>query len=377
MNKSRYITIYVFFFLTMMMLGSVYTYSMYRPYIELKFDTSMTVSGLPYMFSLGFYALSMLITGKLIRKVAIKLLLIFGSILLIGSWMGVAFSTSMLMFTIFYGVFMGIAVGMLYGVSLQFVQRYTKYHPGFYVGMMLLAFGLSSVVLAPIARLVIDTYSMQTLFISYAIFSGIVTIPLVIVYPFDHHDFHETTSKSQPYIRLLLIFTTVTMIGLMMIGLTNTVGVLYYGFRPVDVALLMSLFAFLNAISRPLFGYLLDRLGFRKTAVVSIVLMAFATFINAFNQGSLLILFMIGYGLYWFNLGAWLSIMPNVIKKKHGKDMYASLYGKVFLGYGISAIVGTLFSSAILELLNETLYLYGWIGVLLIVLTYLIRKETA
>lgn len=377
MNKNRYITIYVFFFLTMMMLGSVYTYSIYRPYIELKFNTSITVSGLPYMFSLGFYALSMLITGKLIRKVAIKLLIVTGTILLIGSWIGVAYSTSMVMFTMFYGVFMGIAVGILYGVALQFVQRYTQNHPGFFVGMMLLAFGLSSVVLAPIARLVIDMYSMQSLFISYAVFSGFVTIPLLVIYPYDHHDFRETTSKSLPYVRLLLIFTTVTMIGLMMIGLTNTVGVLYYGFRPVDVALMMSLFAFLNAISRPLFGYLLDRLGFRKTTVISIVLIASATFINVFNQGSLLILFMIGYGLYWFNLGAWLSIMPNVIKKKHGKDMYASLYGKVFLGYGISAILGTLFSSAILELLNETLYLYGLIGVLLVVLTNLIRKETA
>lgn len=361
----------------MMMLGSVYTYSMYRPYIELKFDTSMTVSGLPYMFSLGFYALSMLVTGKLIRKVAIKLLIIVGSVLLIGSWIGVAFSASMVIFTMFYGVGMGIAVGMLYGVALQFVQRYTKHHPGFYVGMMLLAFGLSSVVLAPIARLVMDTYSMQTLFISYAIFSGVVTIPLVVIYPYDHHDFHETTSKSLPYVRLLLIFTTVTMIGLMMIGLTNTVGVFYYGFSPVEVAFMVSLFALLNAISRPLFGYLLDRYGFRKTAFISIGLIASATVVNVWNQGTLWIVFVIGYGLYWFNLGAWLSIMPNVIKKKHGKDMYASLYGKVFLGYGISAIVGTLFSSTILELLNETRYLYALIGLLLIVLTYLIRKETA
>lgn len=55
--------------------------------------------------------------------------------------------------------------------------------------------------------------------------------------------------------------------------------------------------------------------------------------------------------------------------------MYASLYGKVFLGYGISAILGTLFSSVILDFLNETLYLYGLIAALVIVLTLLIRKE--
>jgi OFA family oxalate/formate antiporter-like MFS transporter len=376
MNKKLYVAIYILFFLTMMMLGSVYTYSIYRPFIENQFQVSITVSGLPYMFSLGFYAISMLITGKLIRKVALKILVLVGAGLLVGSWIGVAFSTNMIMFTFFYGVLMGISVGILYGVALQFVQRYAIYHPGLFVGLMLLAFGLSSVILAPISRLVIDVYSTQTLFLYYALFSGVVTIPLIIIYPLDHHDFHETTSKSIPYLRLLTIFTLSTMIGLMMIGLTNTIGVSYYRFDAVDVALIVSGLALLNALSRPIFGYLLDHLGFKKTAMISIGSIVIASIINSFNLGSSLILFSIGYSMYWFNLGAWLSIMPNYIKKKHGKDMYASLYGKVFLGYGISAILGTLFSSVILDFFGNTLYLYVFIVVLVSILFIFIRKES-
>lgn len=376
MNKKLYISIYILFFLTMMMLGSVYTYSIYRPFIETQFQVSITVSGLPYMFSLGFYAISMLMTGKLIRKVALKILIVIGAMLLAGSWIGVAFSTNIFMFTLFYGVFMGISVGILYGVALQFVQRYATYHPGLFVGLMLLAFGLSSVILAPISRLVIDMYSTQTLFLYYALFSGLVTIPIVIMYPWDHHDFHETTSKSIPYLRLLTIFTLSTMIGLMMIGLTNTIGVRYYQFDAVDVALIISGLALLNAISRPIFGYLLDHLGFKKTAMISVVSIVVASIINSFNLGSSMIIFGFGYSMYWFNLGAWLSIMPNYIKKKHGKDMYASLYGKVFIGYGISAILGTLFSSVILDFFGDTLYLYVFILILASVLFMFIRKES-
>ena len=376
MNKKLYVAIYILFFLTMMMLGSVYTYSIYRPFIETQFQVSITISGLPYMFSLGFYALSMLMTGKLIRKVALKILIVIGAMLLAGSWIGVAFSTNIFMFTLFYGVFMGISVGILYGVALQFVQRYASYHPGLFVGLMLLAFGLSSVILAPISRLVIELYSTQTLFLYYALFSGLVTIPIVIIYPWDHHDFHETTSKSIPYIRLLTIFTLSTMIGLMMIGLTNNIGVSYYQFDAVDVALIISGLALLNAISRPIFGYLLDHLGFKKTAMISVGSIVIASVINSFNLGSSIIIFGFGYSMYWFNLGAWLSIMPNYIKKKHGKDMYASLYGKVFLGYGISAILGTLFSSVILDFFGDTLYLYVFIMILASVLFIFIRKES-
>lgn len=376
MNKKLYVSIYILFFLTMMMLGSVYTYSIYRPFIETQFQVSITVSGLPYMFSLGFYAISMLMTGKLIRKVALKILIVIGSMLLAGSWIGVAFSTNIFMFTLFYGVFMGISVGILYGVALQFVQRYATYHPGLFVGLMLLAFGLSSVILAPISRLVIELYSTQTLFLYYALFSGLVTIPIVIIYPWDHHDFHETTSKSIPYLRLLTIFTLSTMIGLMMIGLTNTIGVSYYQFDAVDVALIVSGLALLNALSRPIFGYLLDHLGFKKTAMISVGSIVIASVINSFNLGSSIIIFGFGYSMYWFNLGAWLSIMPNYIKKKHGKDMYASLYGKVFLGYGISAILGTLFSSVILDFFGDTFYLYVFIMILASVLFIFIRKES-
>ncbi len=376
MNKKLYVSIYILFFLTMMMLGSVYTYSIYRPFIETQFQVSITVSGLPYMFSLGFYAISMLMTGKLIRKVALKILIVIGSMLLAGSWIGVAFSTNIFMFTLFYGVFMGISVGILYGVALQFVQRYATYHPGLFVGLMLLAFGLSSVILAPISRLVIELYSTQTLFLYYALFSGLVTIPIVIIYPWDHHDFHETTSKSIPYLRLLTIFTLSTMIGLMMIGLTNTIGVSYYQFDAADVALIISGLALLNALSRPIFGYLLDHLGFKKTAMISVGSIVIASVINSFNLGSSIIIFGFGYSMYWFNLGAWLSIMPNYIKKKHGKDMYASLYGKVFLGYGISAILGTLFSSVILDFFGDTLYLYVFIMILASVLFIFIRKES-
>ncbi len=161
-----------------------------------------------------------------------------------------------------------------------------------------------------------------------------------------------------------------------MIGLTNTIRVSYYRFDAVDVALIVSGLALLNALSRPIFGYLLDHLGFKKTAMISIGSIVIASIINSFNLGSSLILFSIGYSMYWFNLGAWLSIMPNYIKKKHGKDMYASLYGKVFLGYGISAILGTLFSSVILDFFGNTLYLYVFIVVLVSILFIFIRKES-
>lgn len=375
MKKINYWVIYSLWFLYMMLLGSVYTFSIYRPFIEQQFKISTTLSGVPYMTSLMMYAISMFITGKLLRRYALKWLILVGGILFVTSWLFSAISDNIVLFTLSYGIMMGTAVGILYGASLQFVQRYTTHHTSFFVGVMLFAFGLSSVVLSPVASIYLTQYPVSSLFQIYGVISLVLLIPLFIIYPKDAHNFKEVSSEHTPYLRLLLIFLTATMIGLMMIGLTNIIGVQEYGYRSLDVAIAMSVFAFLNAISRPIFGYGLDRYGFKKMSYISIYLIAFASFLNLLNQGESLVLFTIGYGIYWFNLGAWLSLMPNYIKKKYGEAMYASLYGKVFLGYGISAIIGTLSGSILLETLGNSTSIYFLILGVLILLTVLIRKE--
>lgn len=367
--------IYVAWFFLMMMLGSVYTYSIYRPVIETSFNVNVTLSGIPYMLSLASYALSMYITGKALRHVALKTLIIGGGFLFVGAWLGASLSQNFFLFTLFYGLIMGVAVGNLYGSALQFVQRYATQNVGFFIGFMLLGFGLSSVVLSPVASWVMDAFSMATLFIGYALTSVLIILPLYWLYPLDEPIKGSSIHEKTPYLRLLLIFTLATMIGLTMIGLTNVIGVFEYGYPPLNVAFAISGFALFNALARPLFGWGLDRFGFTKMALLSMGLMALASLINLLNQGSSWLSFLVGYGLYWFNLGAWLSLMPNYIKQKHGKELYASIYGKVFLGYGISAIIGTLSSSIMLDIFGNSLAIYLLILVLILGLSILIYQE--
>lgn len=376
MKTQRYVSIYAAWFFLMMILGSVYTYSIYRPVIEELFQVNVTLSGIPYMLSLASYALSMYITGKALNVIALKRLIQLGGLLFIGAWMGASYSENFYVFTGFYGGVMGVAVGILYGSALQFVQQYAKQNVGFFMGLMLLGFGLSSVVLSPLASWVISEYSMATLFTGYAFTSALILIPFYVLYPADSPLKATVLNQKIPYLRLLLIFTLATMIGLTMIGLTNVIGVFEYGYPALNVAFAISGFALLNAFARPIFGWGVDRFGFPKMALASMGFMAIASLINLLNQGNSWVLFLMGYGLYWFNLGAWLALMPNYIKQKHGRDLYASIYGKVFLGYGISAIVGTLASSILLSLLGNSTSIYLLILGLIIGLGILIYQES-
>jgi MFS family permease len=75
---------------------------------------------------------------------------------------------------------------------------------------------------------------------------------------------------------------------------------------------------------------------------------------------------MASYGLFWFNLGAWLAIIPAAVSMKYGRERYAKQYGLFFTGYGIGAIIGTLLSGFIMDLFGNTTFIYLIILVLMI-----------
>lgn len=382
MKKHTFYVVYGLFFLFMMLLGSVYTYSIYRTELEQTLQISTTLSGIPYMVSLASFAVGMFIFGRLNEPQHTKKLSVLGGLLLTSAWMISAIASSIWVLMLSYGLMMGLAVGMLYGIPLMLIQKQDIPKKGLLSGVMLFAFGLSSVIFSPIARQVIDRYSLSTLFYVYAAVSFVVTIMLYLVLP----TFHSEHNKPQalgipPWGKYLFLFTSMTFVGLMMIGLTNVIGTSIYEKDKVTIAGFISIFALLNALSRPMFGYLMDHFKFKALSLISIGLIILASIMNIINQGESLLLFFIGYGLYWFNLGVWLTMMPLYVKREVGTTLYALVYGKVFLGYGISAIIGTLLSSLILDTLGSPTYVYGlviiWMGFMSMYIMKVLHKKSA
>ena len=382
MKKQTFVIVYGLFFLFMMLLGSVYTYSIYRTELEETLQISTTLSGIPYMVSLASFAVGMFVFGRLNEPHHTKKLSVLGGLLLTSAWMISAIASSIWVLMLSYGLMMGLAVGMLYGIPLMLIQKQDIPKKGLLSGVMLFAFGLSSVIFSPIARQVIDTYGLSTLFYVYAAVSFVVTFMLYLVLP----TFHTEQNKRQallipPWGKYLFLLTSMSFVGLMMIGLTNVIATSNYALDPVTIATFISIFALLNAISRPIFGYLMDHFTFKKLALISIGLIIAASLVNVFNQGQSLILFFVGYGLYWFNLGVWLTMMPLYVKREVGTTLYAAVYGKVFLGYGISAVIGTLLSSLILDTLGDPRFLYmlivGWMIIMSIYVVFGLNKKSA
>jgi len=375
MTKKTFFTLYILLGLWLLLLGSVYMYTLYRIPVEEILRINTSLSGIPYMVSLFMFAFGMYWTSQHVTVDHIKRYLFLGMGLFTSGLGLSSMIPNLVMFIISYGMMMGFGVGAIYGVALMIVNISDQKRKGLLSGMMLFAFGASSALFAPIATQYMISNSLQSLFLLYMYIAIGLTILLSIVLfkmPKIEHDAHEGELK--PWLRMFSLMSIMTLITLTMIGLTGKIAVDYYDYSKTDVSIVIAVFALFNAIARPIFGQLFDSIGFKRSAWISVSLLVIATLLNVINLGKSPVIFFIGYGLYWFNLGAWLSLMPLLVLKTYGKYGYTKTYGYVYLGYGMGAVLGTFISGFILEQLSSTLFVYIGLSLMLIPAMIIIKK---
>ena len=380
MQQQKHALMILSSILMMLMMGTVYAYSVFRYYIETEYQIGTFLSGFPYMTSLFFYALSMMVSGRLLKPSRLRGFVFFGTLLISIGWFISGLSDSYLLLVVSYGVLIGIGVGMVYGVPIYMVQKLYPKKSGLMTGFILLGFGMSPLLTAPLAITLIQNTSLNQTFLIFGMLFLIIQLPLSFLFILkEQKDFKSikpdlvVTEKLKPFKRIYGLFVIATTIGLMMIGLSYQVGVVYYAFDAREVTLSLSFFALMNGIARPIFGRLMDRKGFKFSVLLSLFLIFFASVIGLVNQGQHLILYVISFGLFWFNLGAWLAIVPATIKEFYGIKQYSRKYGVMFTAYGIGSILGTSISGTIMDLFGGTAYLYIMILIFLGISIFILK----
>jgi MFS family permease len=355
----------------MMVMGTVYSYGVFRVPIEALFSIGSTESGLPYMTALGFYALFMFFTGKKLHLYKPGVLILIGGGLVALGWVLSSFTDSILLLTLFYGVLGGAGVGIAYGVPISMMPELFPDRKGLATGIVLTGFGLSPLIMAPIAELLIETVGvMQTLRffgIGFAVILPLISVPYFRIHKDITKKIFKPSDKirnSKQFIGLYITFTIGTMIGLLIIGLTSKMGIEYVGISQRRVAEYVGVFAIFNGLGRPLFGWLVDHFRVKTviTGVYFIVVLAAVLMgtIGAGKEG----IYLFSLMLFWLSLGGWLAIAPTSTLKLFGQEAYARNFGQIFTGYGLGAIIGVTASGAILDFIGSYQVLFGFIGVI-------------
>lgn len=351
----------------MMCLGTVYSWSVFRLPIERVYNIGTSQSGYPYMFSLAFYSLFVLITGRYIERYSPRVIISLGGLLVGIGWILSSFASNIYILTISYGIITGAGVGVVYGVPMNVIAKWFPEKKGLVVGLVLVGFGLSPFVTAPLASYCVVTYGVKNAFLILGIAFAII-IPLlsiVIKYPPDvkenlNNKVIEINNvntkemiKTRSFKGLYLSFIFGTMVGLMIIGITSNVGVELIKLSEKTVVTSMSLFAVFNGVGRVSFGWITDKFSYKISMAISYMLIIFATVLMLMADEGCISLYIISFCIFWFNLGGWLAIAPTATINLYGTKHYSENYGVVFTAYGIGAIIGVVGSGMLKDIFQS------------------------
>lgn len=369
-GRSRWLLVGVGFLANLCM-GSVYAFSVFRKPLEALWGLSATLSGLPFMVFLAVFAGAMALAGGLLETWGPRRVAIVGALLVGTGWLLAGFSPNIVALTAFYGVIAGAGVGLAYGAPIAVANKWFPERRGLAVGLTVMGFGASPLLTAPLMNALISAVGPLRTFTILGVVFLVLLVLLALPLRYPSEDWTPTGGKRKTrtsrglkpremvrtltFYALWTTFTIGCLSGLMAIGITAPFGREVVGLSQTLSALAVSVFAVFNASGRPLFGWLSDRLSPRYSAALSFGLILLSSLaLGLFGQGNP-VLYFLGFGILWMNLGGWLAIAPTATATLFGSEHYGRNYGIVYTAYGAGAILGNILSGVLRDLTGSYL----------------------
>jgi len=371
--------------LLLLCLGTVYSWSIFRKPLEDLFEISATESLLPFTFFLILYSMLMPVAGFYIERFGATKIAALGGIIMGIGYILSSFSQNFVFLTITYGIIGGAGVGIAYGVPLAVAAKWFPDRKGLAVGLTVIGFGLSPLVTAPLSKRAISAFGILPTFMILGVAFTVIIVAIAMTLKLPPSGWHpngwnppsclETTPvkqrkpawHSQVFYILWICYAMATFAGLSTIGIASPVAQEIIKLDSNTAAVAVSLFAVLNGLGRPLFGWLTDRLQPKGAALIAYSLTLVASILMLDAQEGQTLKYLVAFSLFWMSLGGWLAIAPTATMNLFPAEDYAKNYGMIFTAYGVGALFGTLIAGQIRDLFGSYSYAFYPTAVLAVV----------
>jgi len=340
-------------------LGVLYAWSVFRPVLEKDFEWTKAETGYPYQASLLFFAVGMIVAGRIQDRIGPRKVAMMGGVMLaLGAVLTGVVGDTVIAVMLTYGVLGGLGVGFAYVTPIATLVKWFPDKRGLITGLAVFGFGVATVVFAPVISSLLSSVGIATTFyILAAIFVVLVCgagslfrVPPAGWKPAGWNPpahVAQAHAVDSPVSRTLrtwqfwvvwLVYFLGAGVGLMTIGKAKPLGLdvaqVSDGMATVGVMVL----GVFNALGRLSWGSLSDRLGRLRTVMVM-----FTGYIVAFlgllpwtgNTAT----WLIGICLVGFCFGGYLAIMPSLTADYYGTKSLGANYGALFTAYGIGGVV--------------------------------------
>ena len=335
-----------------LVLGGVYAWSEFTPSLVEEYGFTDGQSAMVFGLTIAVFTLSMVVAGRQLARFGPRLMGSIGAILFGAGYLVASQSGGN-----FYGVLLGIGVLTGAGIGAGYVCPLTvgmKWFPnnkGLVTGVAVGGFGGGAIVLTNLARYLLQTLNWDVFEVFRLVgfsFGGVALLgALLLSEPTGEETTEGTEAEAGQSIRthllsgtfLLLTFGIFagTFAGLLTIGNLKRI-ITGSGLSGEVATWAISIFAVGNAAGRVVWGQAHDRLGSRKTVLLSLLVLAISLVPLLFNLPAPVALgtvLLIGAGF-----GACFVVYASSMVEHFGSHLFPRLYPICFLGYGLAGITG-------------------------------------
>jgi MFS family permease len=347
------------FAVTFIGFGSAYSFSAFL--IPLQHDFAASRGSVSLVFSLaGFFYFGLgVITGPLADRWGAKGLAVTGMILIGIGLAAASVARSLIEVYLAYGLGVGLGIGCSYVPAVGAVQRWFVRRRGFASGLAVSGIGVGTLVVPPVASLLIATLGWRETYLAFGIFCAVAGGAMALLIEDDPSRRGlaadgDTAGSSAPAgvpaeAALAKVFTSRRFIGLYAACFICSFGLfvpfvhlvpyaLDHGVAQSAAVLLVGAIGVGSTAGRFLLGGLADRLGRPLSFLLMFVGMG-CSFVIWFFSVSLapLVLFALAYGVFY---GGFVALAPAVVIDYFGGRRASSLIGILYTSVAFGTLIG-------------------------------------
>lgn len=326
-------------------LGGVYAWSTFVPYLHKEYELSMGLCGVIFGTTILTFTTTMIFAGRVLLKKGARFTASISAVLFMLGYLVASFSGgSFGLLLLGLGGIVGCGIGFGYVCPLSVGMKWFPESKGFVTGVAVAGFGAGAILLSSVAEyFLLHGTDVLSFFRAFGIVAGITLFggacllreppavkgcatvtgnrSLIFSWPF--------------YVNVIGIFAG-TFAGLLLIGNLTPI-VMNMGFSEQQAAVAVSVFAVGNGLGRVVWGKLFDHVHYKSIplSLLAFALAAGVLLLSPTSWGLMLTVCLIG-----FCFGANFVLYASAISRFFSTAHFPYLYPICFLAYGIAGIMG-------------------------------------
>ena len=354
-------------------IGSMYAWSVFASpmaeHLAVVTGTTLTAASLAIVFTIanGVGPITMISGGRINDRLGPRWVVFAGGILFGAGMIASGFARSVPLLTICYGLGCGLGMGLVYGCTVGNSVKFFPDKRGLIGGITTATYGLSSVLIPPVANALIYAYGVTAAFkiLGIAFMATICAcsfliqpcppdfrpegweLPQMAAGKQDDADWKQMLSDPIFYIMLLML-TCSAVSGLMTISQASAIAQNMVGMTTAAATMVVSILALFNVTGRVAAGWMSDRIGRINTLRCALGLSIVGLFLLSMAGVGKEVQFYIGISIVGLCFGSIMGVYPGFTADQFGAKNNSVNYGIMFVGFAAAGLLGPILMSRLL-----------------------------